>query len=181
MLQTLAAALAQTTGLLAVAGMATCDNLDNFDIDVNAKATVPKGTVIDELLAALSFDALASIDLTQELENQGVTKDDVDSVRITAFTLTIEAPQGQTFDFLDSVAFSAETDGQPSVVVARIDPVPKGASTLELTVTGAELKPYVVAPKMRISATVKGTRPMQDTTVDAKVVLDVDAHVPGCG
>src|SRR4029453_1778681 len=38
---------------LASAAMATCQNLDNFAIEVAAKATVPAGTVIDQLLGIL--------------------------------------------------------------------------------------------------------------------------------
>jgi hypothetical protein len=136
--------------------------------------------VLDELLGVLDFQAFNSIDLTQELENQGVGKEDVDSVVMTSFTLTIQGPAGANFDFLEAVSFFAETEGQPKVLVARLDPVPKGATSLELVMTGAELKPYVVAPKMRISAAVQGKRPMQETTVVAAVVLDVDVTVPGC-
>jgi hypothetical protein len=165
---------------LATAAIANCDNLDNFDVDVDATAKIPAGTVLDELLGVLDFQSFNSIDLTQELDNQGVTKEDVDSVVMTSFTLTIQGPAGANFDFLESVSFFAETEGQPKVLVAKLDPVPKGATTLELEMTGVELKPYVVAPKMRISAAVAGKRPMQETTVLAAVVLDVDVTVPGC-
>ncbi|UQA63083.1 hypothetical protein [Polyangium aurulentum] len=165
---------------LAAAAFTNCDNLDNFDVDVDATAKIPAGTVLDELLGVLDFQSFNSIDLTQELDNQGVTKDDVDSVVMTSFTLTIQGPAGANFDFLESVSFFAETEGQPKVLVAKLDPVPTGATRIELVTTGAELKPYVVAPKMRITAEVQGKRPMQETTVVAAVVLNVDVTVPGC-
>jgi len=165
---------------LASAAVTSCDNLDNFDVDVDATAKIPAGTVLDELLAVLDFQSFNSIDLTQELDNQGVTKEDVDSVVMTSFTLTIQSPAGANFDFLEVVSFFAETEGQPKVLVAKLDPVPKGAGAIELVMTEAELKPYVVAPQMRISAAVQGKRPMAETTVVAAVVLDVDVTVPGC-
>lgn len=172
---------ARALSLVALAALTTCDNLDNFEVEVGGKGKVPKGTLIDELLSTLNLDGFQSIDLSNELKNQGVTKDDVDSVRFVSLTLRIEGPVGATFDFLDSVTFYAETEGVPKAMVAKIESVPPGAMELSLTVdTNVELKPYVVAPSMRLTAEVKGKRPDQDTTVAADVVLDVDVTVPGC-
>ena len=168
--------------LLAVAAAAvtSCDNIDNFEVDVTAKATIPAGTVLDELLGVLSFDEFQSINLTQELDNQGVTKDDVDSVRMIALSLVIDGPAGANFDFLESLAFYAETEGQKPTLVAELDPVPKGQTSIELVMSGAELKPFVVAPSMKLTTQAKGKRPPQETRVTAAGVLDVDVTVPGC-
>lgn len=180
-LRALGSLLARVACVLAASGMATCDGIDNFEVEVGGKGVVPAGTLIDEVLGTLDVDALQSIDLSQELENQGVTKDDVDSVQMIRFTLRIEGPPGATFDFLESVAFYAETEGQPRVLVAEIQDVPAGATELELEVRpDVELRPYVVAPQMKISGEVEGTRPEEETTVAAEVVLDVDVTVPGC-
>jgi len=167
-------------GLLA-AFWAACENLDNFDVDVDAQATIPPGTIIDELIDKLDFNDLQSIDLTQELKNQGVTKDDVDSVHLTRFELSIVGPAGANFDFLDAISFYVETDGEPRLLVAKLDPVPTGATKIALEAQAdAELVPYVVAPKMRMVGEVKGKRPSQETTVSALVTLDVDVRVTGC-
>lgn len=180
-LRLLGSLLVRAACMLALGGMATCDGVDNFEVEVGGNGVVPAGTIIDEVLGTLDVDALQSIDLSQELENQGVTKEDVDSVRMIRFTLRIEGPPGATFDFLESVAFYAETEGQPRVLVAEIQEVPAGATELELEVIpDVELKPYVVAPQMRISGEVEGSRPGEETTVAAEVVLDVDVTVPGC-
>jgi hypothetical protein len=169
---------------------ATCENLDNFDVEVDAQAMIPAGTIIDELIDKLNFTELQSIDLTQELANQGVTKDDVDSVRMIRFSISVRmirfsisivGPAGANFDFLEAVSFFVETDDQPRLLVAKLDPVPAGATTIELvTQPNVELVPYVVAPKMRMIGEVTGKRPPQDTTVSALVVLDVDVRVTGC-
>lgn len=174
-------AAARFAALLALGGMATCASIDNFEVDVSGKGTIAKGGLIDELLSTLSLDEFQSIDLTNELKNQGVTKEDVDSVRLLRFTLTIEGPAGATFDFLESLTFYVETQGAPKAVLARLPAVPAGAKELTLEVEeGLELKPYVVAPSMRITSEVKGTRPDQDTTVRADLTLEVDVTVPGC-
>jgi hypothetical protein len=159
-----------------------CDNLDNIDVDAGGKVEVPAATLVDTLLSpALSFAGFDSIDFSQDFANQGVTKDQIDSVKLKSFTLTVDAPSNGNFDFIDSLSFTASASGQPSIEIARLDVVPKGARTLTLSVSeDVELSPYVVAPSMRISGTVKGKRPDVATTVSAAVVLDVDIHVPGC-
>ncbi len=159
---------------------AGCSSADNFDVPINANATIPGATLIDQLLEPFSFGALENIDFSQELKNQGVTKSDVDSVHLQTFTLTVEAPAGQNFDFMDSISFSVETDGQPRTVVAKLDSVPKGVSTITLTVEkNLELAPYVVAPSMRMTTSVVGKRPPQQTTVAAHLVFDIDVNVTG--
>jgi hypothetical protein len=105
----------------------------------------------------------------------------VDAVHVKSFSLTLTAPPGQTFDFLEAISFSVETEGQPKALVAKLDPVPKGATRIDLAPEASlDLKPYVVAPSMRMTTSAKGKRPMQDTTVTALLVLDVDVNVPGC-
>jgi hypothetical protein len=165
---------------LALGMLTACSNVDNFDVPVDAKATIPAATILDQLLDPLSFGAFESIDLSQDLKNQGVTKADVDSVHLQSFSLTITAPTGQTFDFMESISFSVETEGQPKALVAKLDSVPKGATKIELTAEkGVELAPYVVAPSMRMTTSVKGKRPMQQTSVDAHLVFDLDVNVTG--
>lgn len=167
-------------GALALGLFTGCSNVDNFDVPVDAQATIPASTIIDQLLDPISFGALESIDFTQELKNQGVTKSDVDSVHMQSFSLSVTAPAGQTFDFVDSVAFSVETEGQPKSLVAKIDAVPKGATKIDLVVErNLELAPYVVAPSMRMTTSVQGKRPMQQTNIAAHLVFDLDVNVTG--
>jgi hypothetical protein len=175
------AAAARALAIVGLGALCTCDNIDNFDVEVSGKGVVPKGTIVDELLGALALDGFQSIDLSNELKNQGVTKDDVDSVRLVSLTVRIEGPPEATFDFLDSVTFYVETQGQPKTVIATLTAVPAGAKEISLTVDpNVELKPYVVAPSMKMTGEVNGKRPDQDTQVAADVVLDVDVTVPGC-
>lgn len=167
-------------GTLALGMLVCCNSVDNFDVPVDAETTIPAATILDQLLEPFSFGALESIDFTQELKNQGVSKSDVDSVHLKSFTLTITGPAGQTFDFMDSISFSVETDGQAKTLVAKLDSIPKGATKIDLTVeTGLELAPYVVAPNMRMTTSVQGKRPMQETKIAAHLVFDLDVNVTG--
>jgi hypothetical protein len=162
-------------------GLTMCENIDNIDISAGGKATIPKASLLDELLGAVPFSGFDKVDFSETFKNQGVTPDQVDSVHMKAFTIIIEAPNNGNFDFIKSVHFFAQAAGLPKIEIASMDTVPQGKREIDLTINAdAELKPYVTAPSMQISSEVQGKRPDQETVLGAAVVLDVDIHIPGC-
>lgn len=134
-----------------------------------------------------AFPAMANfsnIDFSQnqDFKNQGVSKDQVSSVKIDSIKLKITDPATQDFKFLESMAFSASTDGQPTVLVADKSGInqltlPTPNPTLDMDVKDVELQPYVTAPKMNIDVSGKGRLPPQDTTLEATVGLRVEIKV----
>jgi hypothetical protein len=163
----------------------TCDGIDNFQVDETSRALIPGATIVDEL-TELPFGSFGDIDLSQntELKNQGATKDNIDSVKISVLELTVIDPaSGQDFTFLTSLKFFVEAPGLPRALIASGGPFPEGASKVELTLEDVELKPYATAESMSITTESNGRRPRQDTTVDAAISLDVDVNVGGalCG
>jgi hypothetical protein len=166
---------------VALVSLTMC-NLDHIDVSVGGKATIPKASLLNTLLGNLAVTGFGSIDFSEQFQNQGVGKGDVDAVNMKTFTLTIDAPAAGNFDFIDAISFFAEASGVPKVQIATLSPVPKGKTKLDLVVDATvDLAPFVVAPSMSISSQVKGSAPAEDTTVDAEVVLDVNVHIPGCG
>lgn len=166
----------------ALLAMATCSGLDNIDVEATGEAVIPERTVLDELLGNVAFAGFGNFDIsqTQEFQNQGYTKDQIDSVRIVQLTLEIADPAGASFDFLDSVRFSVEADGLPAIEIAYLDSVPAGSNELALEVASdVDLRPYVVAPSMQITNDATGRRPAQETTVRATAIFDVDIDVSG--
>lgn len=166
-------------GAVAVAALCTCGTLDRFDVGTSASADIPKATLLDELLGAVAFPGFDEIDFSQDIANQGVTEDQIDSVVLGGFTIHTDAGSGATLDFIESASFFAEAEGLPRVLVATSSDF-AGKTSVDLDLVDVELKPYVVAPSMTLSAEVKGKKPQQDTTVTADVTLTVDATVPGC-
>jgi hypothetical protein len=163
----------------ALLGLSTCTI--EIHPGVDGTATVPQATIVDQLLQSLAFTGLDQIDLSDDFQNQGVTKDEVSSVSISSMTISVTSPQGATLDFIKSLSFSASADGQPDVEIAHIDSVPPGATKIELDIDpGVELAPYVVAPSMTLTAQVTGSHPSQDTTLAAHVDFNVAANLPGC-
>jgi hypothetical protein len=173
--------LRNSIAVASLLGLTMCDNIDNIDVSVGGKATIPKATLIETLLGSVAFSSFDKVDFSESFKNQGVTKDDVDSVHLKTMTLIVEAPPSGNFDFIQSVHFFAKADGLDKIEIASMDSIPKGKRELDLIINGgAELKPYVVAPSMQILSEVEGSRPNEETTVAAAVVLDVDVHIPGC-
>lgn len=162
--------------------LGTCSSLDNVEVPVTAEATIPRRSVLDELLGNLAFAGFDGFDISQsqQFENQGYSREQVDSVHMLEMTLTIRSPAGANFDFLDSIRFYARADGLPPVLVAELDPVPDGASQLTLVVDSSiELQPYVIAPEMTLTTEAGGVRPAEETRVEAEAIFDVDVNVTG--
>lgn len=168
------------TAVLVVA--ATCGGLDNVLVHAEAQTKVPAGGPLDPLLGQIDFlGDFTSFDIsdTQEFQNKGYTRDQIDSVHLNTFTLKATDPQDANFDFLDKISFFAESDGLPRVEIARLDPVPEGAAELDLEVLDVDLVDYATAESMSITTEASGHLPSEETTIDAKVELDVDVNVSG--
>lgn len=158
----------------------TCSGVDNIEVEATGETTV-ESSLVGELVGELSFLGFEGIDISesQEFKNQGYTKDQVDSVRLQRFVLSVKAPEDGDFDFLARVSFYAEAEGLPRKEIARLDPVPEGQSEIEMELLDAELRDYAVAESMTITTEATGSAPERDTTIAARVVLDVDVNVAG--
>ena len=78
------ARLADVADHVLVVALATCSSLDNIDVAASGQATIPMRTVLDELLGGVSFLGFEGFDISQsqEFQNQGYSKDQIDSVRV---------------------------------------------------------------------------------------------------
>lgn len=167
-------------GAVAIAALCTCGTLDRIEVGTSASAEIPKATLLEELLGVIDFSEFEQIDFSKDIANQGVSEEQIDSVRLTSFVIEVEEGSGATLDFIHGVKFYAEAPDQPRVLVASSTDF-EGQTSVELELEeDVELKPYVVAPYMTLSAEVEGNKPDQDTVLTAEVRLTVDATVPGC-
>lgn len=167
-------------GAVAVAAFCTCGTLDRFEVGTSASAEIPEATLLEELLDFVDFPGFDEVDFSKDIANQGVTEDQIDSVRLTSFVIHTDEGSGATLDFIESASFYAEAEGLPRVLIASSADF-AGQTSVDLDLEeDVELKPYVVAPSMTFSAEVKGKKPSQDTVVTADVKLTIDATIPGC-
>ena len=167
--------------LASLIGLTMCESLDNLDVATAGKAVVPPATLLDKLLGPIAFGGFDTVDFSQDFKNQGVTDEQIDEVHMKAMTILVEAPAAGDFNFITSAHFFVQAEGLDKIEIASMDKIPQGKRELDLMLnTKVDLKPYVIAPSMKVSSEIKGQRPDTETTVAAAVVLDVDIHVPGC-
>jgi hypothetical protein len=154
--------------------------LDVFDVTVKGSTTVETGSLLEQLVSLPAFSGFNSFDLAQtsEFQNQGVKREQIDSVKMKSFTLSVKSPAGATLDFIDQVSFFAETSGVAKKRVAH-KVIADGQSTVSLDLDAVELEPYVTAASMQITTEVSGKRPPVETTVEAVLVFTVDVDVAG--
>lgn len=170
--------------LLGAAVLAGC-GATVFPVEVKGEATIegnpsPLPALLDVFPGISSF---GNIDFaqSQEFKNQGVRKEDVDSVKPTSVRLQIVSPDDQDFRFLEGLQFYARA-GDREVLVAEkqgIDKLDLKAPnpTLELEVQDVELQPLVTAPSMSIIVKGRGRQPAKSTKLEATVRFDVAVKV----
>ncbi|MEM6733304.1 MAG: hypothetical protein AAF658_17220 [Myxococcota bacterium] len=179
------ARLARLPGVFALVGLAMCSSLDTFTIEESA-TTVVQGSLVGQVLGDLGFAGFVGLDLSenQTLQNEGVERSDIDSVFVRSLSLRItDTTQGQSFDFLNSIAFFAESDGLPRVEIASGADFAPGLTEIGLDVSNVNLADYVAAPTLTITTDASGGAPAEDTSIEATLTLDVDVNVAGalCG
>lgn len=156
-----------------------CARLLTVHIEQQASTVVEGAGALGVLLDALAFTGFTELDVTvdQELANQGVSDEEIDAAYLTAFTLS--TPDGDDLSFLDTFEVYVAADDLDRVRIAHQDDFPEGAPSVDLVLDDVDLAPYIVAPSMTITTEVSGTAPMEDTTVDADIALDVEATPTG--
>lgn len=81
----------------------------------------------------------------QYLSQYHTSADKIVSVGLKEMDIDINAPEGQTFDFLDNVQLYISTRSLPEVLVASASNIPKGLTVLNLnTVESVNLKDYFI-------------------------------------
>lgn len=145
-----------------------------FDVTTTSQTVVERGTVIESTVGSLGFTQFTALDFSQsqEFQNRDVQKKHVTGAKIENLVLTVVAPSGHTFDFLENVMFYIEAPGLPKKRIAH-KTVPKGVGRFRCEIDEVELGPYVRADTMKITTSVKGRRPDEDTTVEAKLTVNI--------
>lgn len=151
----------------------------SFDVNVKSKATIKSSGLPIGNLIPLPFDSFTALDLSQsqDFKNKGIKKEDIDSVKMTSFKITVVSPSGATLGFLEDISFFVETDGQPRKLIASKTGIADTDTSITLSIPDVELAPYVTAPTMKITTEARGGPPPQDTIIEAALVFDVDPRI----
>lgn len=157
-----------------------------FPVEVKGETTIPGDpSPLPGLLNAFpNIGSFSNIDFnqSQEFQNQGVTKDQVDSVKMDQVELRIVSPETQDFSFLENLQFYARAADQEVLVAEKfgIDKLDLKAPNPVLVLDvkkDVELAPYITAEKTSIIVRGKGKQPPQETRLEATVRVNVAVKV----
>jgi hypothetical protein len=152
-----------------------------FVAEVKGETTLPAssqggGNPLDAFPALSGFSNL-DFNQNQDFQNQGITKDQVGSARLSSLQLKVSAPPDQDLSFLDTVEFYARAGDREVLMASKQNISALGLKApypvLTLEVKNVELQPFVSAPSMSISVRGTGRMPSQEVRLMADVKLQV--------
>lgn len=163
--------------VLVAASLVSGCGLIGFDVTQSIpEQTVPGSTLGALLPSFLPAPFPINIDVKQQEQAHNTGPASSANLKSLTFAATPHAMPSGNFDFVDEIhIFIAAPSGSalPMVEIANSTPVPKGQTTLNLTVLpNIDLLPYINAGAT-ISAQASGHSPTQDFTYDGSVVITI--------
>jgi hypothetical protein len=150
-----------------------------FDVSQPVPEQQVPGSPIGGLLPSfLPQPFPVTINVQQETAKRSTGPATSANLKQVQFQITPHASPSGNFDFVDEIhIFVAPSSGSgsalPMVEIATGKPVPKGQTTIDLSIVpGIDLLPYINAGAS-ISATANGHQPAQTITYDGSVVVTV--------
>ena len=119
-----------------------------------------------------------NINVQQETQKRSTGPATSAALKQVEFEITPHAAPSGNFDFVDEIHVfvqpsSGASSALPMVEIARLAPVPKSQTTIDLTIVpNVDLLPYINAGAS-VSATASGHAPAQTVTYDGTVVVTI--------
>ena len=169
--------LLRATSIVALAAVTGCGAI-SFDVSQSVPEQTVQGSPLGGILPTfLPQPFPVTINVQQETAKRSTGPAHSANLKQVEFQVTPHASPSGNFDFVDEihifVAPSQSSSSLPMVEIATLKPVPKGQTTIDLTIVpGIDLLPYINAGAT-ISASATGRQPMQTVTYDGNVVVTV--------
>jgi hypothetical protein len=164
--------LALCTATIALAG---CGAL-SFDVSQNVPEQQVQGNPLGGLLPSfLPTPFPITINVQQETQKRSTGPAHSANLKSVSFTATPHAMPSGNFDFVDEIHIfvEAQSGPLPKVEIAKLMPVPKGQTSIDLNVVpGIDLLPYINVGAT-ISASASGHQPTQNFTYDGVVTVTI--------
>jgi hypothetical protein len=155
-------------------------DLLTFQISDSTSFQIPAtGLVAGTLLTLPGITVPSSSSDTFKANN--TSADYVQDVTLDKLSLTVTDPAGQNFDFLKSVSIyiASDANGTNKTLLASLNPVPTGQTTINLTPSGNKLDVYLKGGSYTLFTTVEQAQAVrQTTTLRADSRFNVKARKP---
>lgn len=154
-------------------------SLLSFKVSDSTSFTIPATSALG---TSVSLPGVAVNSTSQSTyQNNNTSAKYVQDVTLDQLTLTVTNPTTQNFDFLKSVSIYIATDasGSDKVLLASLNPVPTGQTSISLNPAGNQLDKYLKASSYTLitQAEIAKTLP-QNTDVRADSRFNVHANIP---
>ncbi len=163
--------------LLTAGGCKKVLGLLHFNVDDTQSFTVPATYPFPTPLPPVTITSTASATYA----NNNTSAKYVQDVTLERITLTATKPAGQTFDQLKSIQVYISTDasGSNKVLLASLDQVPAGATSIQLKPADSKLDVYLRGSSYVLTTVVQLSRPLtQDVVVRVDSRYNVAASLP---
>ena len=171
------ALLLGTVGCKKIAELLTFQVNDSSTFQLPATGPLPSGVGPFINLPGVTVNSTSA----STFQNNGTSADYIQDVTLDRLALTITDPAGQNFDFVKSIVISIASDaaGTNKVLLASLNPVPTGQTTINLTPSGQKLDVYLRNGNYTLFTSIE-TTPLglnRATTVRADSRFNVKAKV----
>ncbi|RYE89067.1 MAG: hypothetical protein EOO37_05665 [Cytophagaceae bacterium] len=156
-------------------------NLLSFHVSDSSSFTIP-GTPFVPPGVALSIPGVSVPTTAQSTyKSNNTSADYVQDVTLDRLTLTVTNPSTQNFDFLKSISIYISTDqaGSNKVLLASLQNVPTGQTSIDLNPAGNKLDLYLKSNSYTLTTTAELAQTLrQNTDVRADSRFNVHATLP---
>jgi hypothetical protein len=158
---------------VALIALSGCGSL-SFDVDQAVPEQTIQGNPLGGLLPSFVPNPFKlTINIEQETQKRSTGPATSAGLKALRFSATPAAMPSGTFDFVDEIHVFIAAQSLPRVEIARLSPVPKGQTSIDLvTSPEIDLLPYVNAGA-EMSATASGRQPTKTLTFDGKVTITI--------
>jgi len=167
--------------LLLAGGCKKILSLIHFTVSDSQSFTLPSaypfGTTAPVTLPAVTVTSTA----TSTYSSNNTSAKYVQDVTLKELTLTATSPAGQTFDIVKNVKLYISTDaaGTNKVLMASLDQVPLGVSSIQLNPTDAKLDMYLQNSSYALTSEVQFNQaPTHDVVLRVDSKFNVSASLP---
>ncbi|MBL8954057.1 MAG: hypothetical protein JNK82_24990 [Myxococcaceae bacterium] len=145
----------------------------SFGVEQDLPRQDIQGSLLGGVLPSfLPTSSRFTIDLSAEVQKRGTGPARAAYLKTLTLVIAPNTPSA-SFDFLDDVHLFAEGPGLAKVEIAKLQPVPKGLTTLKFEIVpDVDLLPYINAGAT-LSASASATQPRTDTSFTGKVEVEV--------
>lgn len=128
--------------LLLLSGCEKIQQLLTFEISNSENIKIPASGLINTPFISPVPVTMSS---QETFKNNNTSANLVKDVRLSKLTLTIVDPTAENFDFLKNIKIYIGADQADKVLLASLDNVPTGVSTVELISNNTKLDKYIKA------------------------------------